>query len=49
MPQTVVADAGSGKLNLTSALTFDAVGNHERIKLRLNGISPVEYRLRNIA
>jgi len=27
VPQTVVADAGSGKLNFTSTLTFDAVGN----------------------
>jgi hypothetical protein len=26
-PQTIVADAGTGKLNLTSTLTFDAVGN----------------------
>ncbi|CAN7716344.1 DUF6531 domain-containing protein [Pseudorhodoferax sp. LjRoot39] len=27
VPQTVVADAGTGKLNITSTLTFDAVGN----------------------
>ncbi|WP_415203103.1 RHS repeat-associated core domain-containing protein [Pseudorhodoferax sp.] len=27
VPKTVVADAGSGKLNITSTLTFDAVGN----------------------
>ncbi len=27
VPQTVVADAGSGKLNLSTTLTFDAVGN----------------------
>lgn len=27
VPQTVVEDAGTGKLNLTTAFTFDAVGN----------------------
>ena len=27
VPQTVVADAGTGKLNITSTLSFDAVGN----------------------
>ncbi|WP_445369953.1 RHS repeat-associated core domain-containing protein (plasmid) [Methylomonas sp. BW4-1] len=27
VPQTVVADAGTGKLNLTSTYTYDAVGN----------------------
>ncbi|NMG66546.1 hypothetical protein GPA19_16490, partial [Azoarcus indigens] len=27
VPQTVVADAGSGKLNLTTSFTYDAVGN----------------------
>jgi RHS repeat-associated protein len=27
VPQTVVADSGTGKLNITSTLTFDAVGN----------------------
>nr|WP_274521508.1 hypothetical protein [Ectothiorhodospira lacustris] len=27
VPQTVVVDSGSGKLNLTTAFTFDAVGN----------------------
>jgi YD repeat-containing protein len=27
VPQTFVEDAGTGKLNLTTALTFDAVGN----------------------
>ena len=27
VPQTTVADAGTGKLNITSTLTFDAVGN----------------------
>ncbi|PLX61400.1 DUF6531 domain-containing protein, partial [Sedimenticola selenatireducens] len=27
VPQTVVEDAGSGKLNLTTALTYDGVGN----------------------
>ncbi|TDN41679.1 RHS repeat protein [Azoarcus indigens] len=27
VPQTAVADAGSGKLNLTTSFTYDAVGN----------------------
>ena len=27
VPQTVVADAGTGKLNLTTAFTYDGVGN----------------------
>ena len=27
VPQTVVADSGTGKLNLTTAFTYDAVGN----------------------
>jgi len=27
VPQTVVADAGTGKLNISTTLTFDAVGN----------------------
>ncbi|MDZ4153961.1 DUF6531 domain-containing protein, partial [Methylicorpusculum sp.] len=27
VPQTVIADAGTGKLNLTSTYTYDAVGN----------------------
>ena len=31
VPQTVVADAGTGKLNLTSTLTFDAVGNPTQV------------------
>lgn len=31
VPQTVVADAGTGKLNITSALTFDAVGNPTQV------------------
>jgi hypothetical protein len=27
VPQTVVADSGTGKLNLSTAFTYDAVGN----------------------
>jgi len=31
VPQTVVADAGTGKLNLSTTLTFDAVGNPTQV------------------
>ena len=31
VPQTVMADAGTGKLNITSTLTFDAVGNPTQV------------------
>ncbi|MHA7602601.1 DUF6531 domain-containing protein, partial [Alicycliphilus sp. T452] len=31
VPQTVVADAGTGNLNITSTLTFDAVGNTTQV------------------
>ena len=31
VPQTVVADAGTGKLNISTTLTFDAVGNPTQV------------------
>ncbi|WP_207807112.1 hypothetical protein [Parazoarcus communis] len=31
VPQTVVADAGTGKLNLTTAFTYDGVGNFTQV------------------